>query len=145
MSSENIHLLEKEIHSTFDPSVLSGGIFESKLVGIAAYYPYQDSQNYHMFVHAIQELNRKYDKFGLADRIVLPIDAGFRPLNLDDFFGNLPSPGVADYLESEDGFYILLENGSRIVLQQDEASIDLENGFEVLQENGSEILLEQYV
>ena len=141
MSSENIHLLEKEIHSTFDPSVLSEGLFESKLVEIATYYPYQDSQNYHMFVHAIQELNRKYDKFGLADRIILPIDAGFRPLNLDDFFGDLPSPGVADYLELEDDFNILLENGGRIALQQDEASINLENGFKILQENGGEILL----
>ena len=119
MSSENIHLLEKEIHSTFDPSVLSGGIFESKLVGIAAYYPYQDSQNYHMFVHAIQELNRKYDKFGLADRIVLPIDAGFRPLNLDDFFGNLPSPGVADYLELENDSFLFQENAFKLTLEQD--------------------------
>ena len=141
MSSENIHLLEKEIHSTFDPSVLSEGLFESKLVEIATYYPYQDSQNYHMFVRAIQELNRKYDKFSLADRIILPIDAGFRPLNLDDFFGDLPSPGVPDYLELEDGFNILLENGGRIALQQDEASINLENGFKILQENGGEILL----
>lgn len=141
MSSENIHLLGKEIHSTFDPSVLSGGLFESKLVEIAAYYPYQDSQNYHMFVHAIQELNRKYDKFGLADRIILPIDAGFRPLNLDDFFGDLPTPGVPDYLELEDGFNIVLEDGSRITLEQDEAYIDLEDGFELLQENGFKILL----
>ena len=145
MSSENIHLLEKEIHSTFDPSVLSEGLFESKLVEIAAYYPYQDSQNYHMFVHAIQELNKKYDKFGLSDRIILPIDAGFRPLNLDDFFGDLPTPGVPDYLELEDGFNIVLEDGSRITLEQDEAYIDLEDGFELLQENGFKILLNQYV
>ena len=145
MDNLNIHLLEKEIHSTFNPSNFSGGIFESKLVEISTYYPYQDSENYNSFVHAIQELNKKYDNLGLAGRIIPPIDAGFRPLNLDDFFGDLPTPGVPDYLELEDGFTILLENGGRIELQQDEAAIDLENGFEILQESGSKILLEQYV
>ena len=119
MDNLNIHLLEKEIHSTFDPSVFSGGIFESKLVKIATYYPYQDSENYNSFVHAIQELNKKLDKFGLTSQIIQPVDAGFRPLNFEDFFGNFPSLGLSDYLELENDLFLFQENGFKLILEQD--------------------------
>jgi hypothetical protein len=36
-----------------------------------------------MFVHIIQELNRKLNTYGFADQIVEPIDAGFRPLEIN--------------------------------------------------------------
>ena len=86
MSSENPNELKSEIHSTLDAGVLAGGTLESRIAALASVYPTGDSQNYHMFTHIIQELNRKLDQFGFADNIVKPIDAGFRPLNFDDFF-----------------------------------------------------------
>lgn len=120
MSSENPHLLEKEIHSTFDTGVLAGGTLESKIASLASVYPTGDSQNYHMFTHMIQELNRKLDQYGFASNIVEPIDAGFRPLNFADFFGDAsPSSGLADFLELENDSYLFQENGSRLILEQD--------------------------
>lgn len=120
MSSENPHLLEKEIHSTSDTGILAGGTLESRIGALASVYETGDSQNYHMFTHIIQELNRKLDQFGFAGNIVGPTDAGFRPLNFVDFFGDAsPSSGLSDFLELEDDSYLLQENGSRLILEQD--------------------------
>lgn len=116
---DHIHLLRHEIHGTFDTGYFSQQAFEHRIVALYSGYPYEDSQNYHMYVHAIQELNKKLDKFGLTGQIVQPIDAGFRPLNFEDFFGNFPSLGLSDYLELEDDSYLLQENGSRLILEQD--------------------------
>ena len=131
---DHIHLLRHEIHGTFDTGYFADEAFEHRIVALGSGYPYEDSQNYHMYVHAIQELNKKLDKFGLTDQIIQPVDAGFRPLDLDNFF-----LGLADFLRLENGSYILQENGYKIILQQD---IDLENGFELLQENGFKLLTE---
>lgn len=120
MSSENPNLLRSEIHSTSDTGVLAGGTLESRIGALASVYETGDSQNYHMFTHMIQELNRKLDQYGFASNIVEPIDAGFRPLNFVDFFGDAsPSPGLADFLELEDDSYLFQENGSRLILEQD--------------------------
>ena len=119
MSSENPNLLRSEIHSTSDTGVLGGGTLESRINSLASVYPTGDPQNFHMFTHIIQELNRKLDQLGFANNIVTPIDAGFRPLNFDDFFDDLPSPVVADYLELEDGSFLFQENGFKLILEQD--------------------------
>ncbi|MGA0119854.1 MAG: hypothetical protein ACO3HJ_00200 [Methylophilaceae bacterium] len=120
MSSENPNLLRSEIHSTSDTGVLGGGTLESRIAALASVYSTGDSQNYHMFTHIIQELNRKLDQFGLANNIVTPIDAGFRPLNFNDFFGDAsPSPNLPDYLELEDDSYLFQENGFKLILEQD--------------------------
>jgi hypothetical protein len=119
MSSENPNELRSEIHSTSDTGILAGGTLESRVAALASVYPTGDSQNFHMFTHIIQELNRKLDQFGFADNIVTPIDAGFRPLNFNDFFGGSPSSGVADYLELEDDSFLFQENGFKLVLEQD--------------------------
>lgn len=116
---DNIHLLRHEIHGTFDTGYFADEAFEHRIVALYPDYPYEDSQNYHMYVHAIQELNKKLDKFGLTGQIVQPVDAGFRPLNFEDFFGNLPSIGLSDYLELEDDSYLLQENGFKLILEQD--------------------------
>jgi hypothetical protein len=120
MSSENANLLRSEIHSTSDTGVLGGGTLESRIAALASVYPTGDSQNYHMFSHIIQELNRKLDQFGLTSNIIQPVDAGFRPLNFNDFFGDAnPSPNLPDYLELEDDDFLLQENGFRLILEQD--------------------------
>ena len=87
MSSEHPNLLKQEIHNTFDGSIIGGGTFQTRIASLETLYPVYGSgvnQNRHMYSHMIQELNRKLDKFGFADQIVLPIDAGFRPL--DNFY-----------------------------------------------------------
>ena len=87
---------------------------------IASLYPTGDSQNFHMFSHIIQELNRKLDQFGLTSNIIQPVDAGFRLLNFNDFFGDAnPSPNLPDYLELEDDDFLLQENGFKLILEQD--------------------------
>ena len=113
MSSENPNELRSEIHSTSDTGVLAGGTLESRVVALASVYPTGDSQNFHMFTHIIQELNRKLDQVGFTDNIVQPIDAGFRPLNFNDFFAS------ASFLQLEDSSFILQENGSKLILEQD--------------------------
>ena len=117
--SENPHFLEKDIHGTFNWNDSIAEDFENQIGSFAAQYPISDSRNYHMFVHLIQEFNRKLDKFGLSARIFEPIDAGFRPLDLEGYFGDLITPGVNDFLELEDGFYLLQENGFKLILEQD--------------------------
>jgi hypothetical protein len=117
--SENPHFLEKDIHGTFNWNDSIAEDFENQIGSFAAQYPISDSRNYHMFVHLIQEFNRKLDKFGLSARIFEPIDAGFRPLDLEGYFGDLITPGVNDFLELEDGFDLLQENGFKLILEQD--------------------------
>lgn len=81
MSSEQPNLLKNEIHTTFDSSIIGGGTFQTRISALEDTYATTNSQNKHMYSHIIQELNRKLDKFGFASQIVLPIDAGFRPLD----------------------------------------------------------------
>lgn len=90
--AEDPNLLRKEILSEFDPAIIGGGSFQRRIAACEADFPItlgvsdRYSQNRHMFVHIVQELNRKLNKFGFADQIVHPIDAGFRPL--DSFYDN---------------------------------------------------------
>lgn len=115
--SDSPHLLEKKIHGTFNWNGSIEEDFKNQIISLAAQYPISDSQNYHMFVHLIQEFNRKLDKFGLSDRILEPIDAGFRPLDIEDSFGI--SPGLNDFLELEDDSHLLQENEFKLILEQD--------------------------
>jgi len=86
MSSENPNELRSEIHSTSDTGILTEGTLESRVTALSSVYSIGDSQNFHMFSHIIQELNRKLDQFGLTRQIIQPIDAGFRPLSVESFF-----------------------------------------------------------
>ena len=85
--AEDPNLLRRDILSTFDPAIIGGSSLQRKITDLAVDFPIffnksdRFSQNRHMFSHIIQELNRKLDKFGFADQIVHPIDAGFRPLD----------------------------------------------------------------
>tara|TARA_S200002703_G_scaffold148643_1_gene145528 strand:- start:108 stop:467 length:360 start_codon:yes stop_codon:yes gene_type:complete len=117
--SENPHFLEKEIHGTsvWDAAVAEN--FENQIGSLGAQYPINDSQNYHMFVRLIREFNRKLNKFELSERIFNPIDAGFRPLDVEGYFGDLTTSGLSDFLENEDGSNLLQENGFKLILEQD--------------------------
>lgn len=119
MPTENIHLLRHEIHSSFNTGDFNSNTFVERLANLFTDYPTGTAQNYHMYIHAMQEYNRKLDQLGFANNIVTPIDAGFRPLNFDDFFGVSSSPGVADYLELQDGSFLFQENGFKLILEQD--------------------------
>lgn len=112
MSIKNPHLLEKEIHGTFNWDVNTADSFKNEIISLLSSYPISESQNFHMFVHVVQEFNRKADKFGLFSSIIGPIDAGFRPLSLDDLLG--------DFLLLENGSHVLQENSSKLELEQDD-------------------------
>ena len=81
--AEDPNLLRREILSTFDPNIIGGGTLQDRITDLYDVYSTGDSQNFHMFTHIIQELNRKLDTYGFADQIVEPIDAGFRPMTLE--------------------------------------------------------------
>jgi hypothetical protein len=108
MSIKNPHLLEKEIHGTFNWDVNTAHSFKNEIVSLLGSYPISQSQNFHIFVHVVQEFNRKADKFGLFSSIISPIDAGFRPLSLDDL--------LRDFLLLESSSHLLQENSSKIEL-----------------------------
>lgn len=116
---ENIHLLRHEIHSSFDSNYFSTGGFESRISSLVSEYPTGDSRNYHLYSQAIQELNRRLVQLNLSGNITQPVDAGYRPLNFTDFFGDAESIGLADYLKLENDDFILQENGFKLVLEQD--------------------------
>ena len=99
MSSENPNLLRQDIHTNFDASTIGGGSFQDRIVALEDTYPLDSSQ--HMYTYVIQELNRKLDKFGFADQIVLPIDAGFRPL--PSSFPSFFTPGETFWTWSDVG------------------------------------------
>ena len=81
--AEDPNLLRRDILSTFDPAIIGGGTLQNRIINLFDTYPTGDTQNFHMFTHIIQELNRKLDAYGFADQIVGETDAGFRPLQLN--------------------------------------------------------------
>ena len=115
MSAENIHLLEKEIHQTFNWDDDTVNSFTSQIDSLLVSYPISESQNFHMFTHVIQELNRKLNKFGLADKIGHPIDAGFRPQDVADFFTDCLQLENGNFILDEDGFKLILESGDQLI------------------------------
>lgn len=86
MSTEHPNLLKNEIHASSNTGDLFHGHFENRINDLTGVYATGDSQNFHMYRHIIQDLNRKLDQNGFADKIVEPIDAGFRPENFSGFF-----------------------------------------------------------
>ena len=120
---ENPSLLRSEIKGSTSTVPLTGESSTSFVPRIAALvpdYPTGDTQNFHMFTKLIQQLNRKLDENNLNSHIVQNVDAGFRPLNFENFFGEAsPSIGIPDHLELENGNLLLQENGSALVLEQD--------------------------
>lgn len=118
--AENIHLLRHEIHSSFETGLFATGAFESRISTLPASYPTGDSQNFHIFTRVIQELNKRLDQLNLSSNISNPTDAGKRPLNFEDFFGDAsPSVGLSDFLELENDDFIFQENGFKLILEQD--------------------------
>ena len=108
---ENIHLLRHEIHSSDTVS----DDFVTRLLNITSDYPIDVSQNYHMFIHAMREFNKKLS----LSEITYAIDAGRRPENLLDFFENIETPSIDDFIEMENGHNLLQQNGYRLILEQD--------------------------
>jgi hypothetical protein len=68
-----------------------------------------------MFTHVIQELNRKLNKSGLADKIAHPVDAGFRPQDVADFFTDCLQLENGSFILDEDGFKLILESGDELI------------------------------
>lgn len=83
MSADSIHSTRQAIHSTLNADDLVNSLFVEKLSSYLQSFPIDNSQNYHAYVKALQEYNKKLYNLGLGDQIVQPVDAGFRPLNLE--------------------------------------------------------------
>ena len=122
--SENIHILESEIHENFDTGFFATGGYEAQLVNIASGYGIRDASNTnpqseHAFAKAIRELNRKLSQFDLSSNIVDAVDVGLAPTQdgLDNFFGNVATPTLPDFIELENDSFLLQENGSKIVME----------------------------
>lgn len=115
--AENIHLLEKEIHSSRDVSLFSNNHYASRIVALAS--EYSISEHFHLYAKAIRELNKKHNEFNLSSKIVAPVDAGFKPTDLTNFMLSTNSPGVPDNLLAENFNTLVQENGFNIVLEQD--------------------------
>ncbi len=119
MPTENIHLLRHDIHSSFNTGDFDSDIFVERLASLFPDYPTGVSQNYHMYIYAMQEYNRKLDSFGLTGKIVEPVDAGFRPLDFAAFFSGVPTSGLLDFVLLENGSSLLQQNSFKLALEQD--------------------------
>ena len=119
--SENIHRLEKEIHSSHSISLFSNDHFANRIGTLTSQYSL--TEDFHAYANVIQELNRKYSQFNLSNKIVSPVDAGLKPTSLTNFIASLgssspdPSPDsvlteAGDTLVQENGFNLLLEQSS---------------------------------
>ena len=119
MTTENIHLLRHEIHSSFNTSDFNSDTFLDRLANSLVDHPTETSQNYHMYSRAMREYNRKLDNLGLESRIVQPIGAGFTPIDVLLSFADVFTPGVLDFIELENDSFLLQENLFKLVLEQD--------------------------
>lgn len=114
--SENIHRLEKEIHSSHSISLFSNDHYANRIGALPSEYSL--SEHFHAYAKVIQELNRKYTQFNLSSKIVSSVDAGFKPTNLTDFIASL-NPSPTDDILTEAGDFLVQENGFNLVLEQD--------------------------
>tara|TARA_R110000772_G_scaffold115621_4_gene220475 strand:+ start:7924 stop:8274 length:351 start_codon:yes stop_codon:yes gene_type:complete len=114
---DTLHTLRHEIHFPRNLQEFNSGNFVEKMIDFWPLYPTGVAQNYHMYIYAMQEYNRKLDGFG--GEIVEPVDAGFRPIDFAAFFGGSPTPGLSDYLLLENGDLILQQSSFKIILEQD--------------------------
>tara|TARA_R110001592_G_scaffold334993_2_gene619534 strand:- start:2594 stop:2917 length:324 start_codon:yes stop_codon:yes gene_type:complete len=106
---KNIRLLQDEIHTSFDKSLFETRTFDAKISSLSTDHPISHRNDSHMYTHIVQELNRKYHFFGLDSFIQIPVDAGFRPVNLTSFFAGSISLENGSRLLSEDSSLLLLE------------------------------------
>ena len=89
--AENIHLLEKEIHSSSDINLFKNGFFAGRITQLLSVFP---SNSTH-FIRIIREYNKKLNEFNLSRQILLPVNSGFGPnfyqdqKDIDTFFGSL--------------------------------------------------------
>jgi hypothetical protein len=116
-NSESLHFIRNEIHSCENITQLNSGNFVERIFDFSSVYTTGNSQNYHMYIHAMQEYNRKLDNFG--GEITGPVDAGFRPIDFLAFFGDIPTSGLVDFLQSQDNNLILQQNSFKLILEQD--------------------------
>ena len=116
-NSESLHFIRNEIHSCKNITQLNSGNFVERMFDFSSVYTTGNSQNYHMYIHAMQEYNRKLDGFG--GEITGPVDAGFRPTDFLAFFGGIPTSGLVDFLQSQDNSFILQQNSFKLILEQD--------------------------
>lgn len=119
MSTENIHILRHEIHSSFNKEDFTSNVLSQRIADLFDDYATGDSQNYHMYMQCMQEYNKKLKMLGLDSKIVQPTDAGFRPLDFGAFFTDVQTSGLFDFIQMEDDFFLLQEDSTKIVLEQD--------------------------
>ena len=115
--AENIHLLEKEIHSSHNVTLFSNNHYANRIGALSS--EYSISEHFHAYAKVIQELNRKYSQFNLSSKITSPVDAGFKPTDLTSFIGSVISPSVPDNILTENSNTLVQENGFNLVLEQD--------------------------
>jgi len=115
---DTLHTIRHDIHSSQTLEVFTSGNFVSGILDFFPLYPTGTPQNYHMYIYAMQEYNRKLDGFG--GQVIEPVDAGFRPINFGSFFGGVPSPGINDFLLIEAGGFLLQQDSFKLVLEQDD-------------------------
>ena len=115
--NESLHFIRHEIHSCQNIAQLNSGNFVEKMFNLNLTYPMGDPQNYHMYIHAMQEYNRKLKSFG--GEVAGPVDAGFKPTDFFSFFSDIPTPGFDDFLQSQDNNFILQQNSFKLILEQD--------------------------
>jgi hypothetical protein len=117
MAVQSIHNLEKEIHSSHDVSLFSNNHYANRIAALVS--EYSISEHFHVYAKTIRELNKKHNEFNLSSKIISPVDAGFKPINLSNFLSLSNSPGVPDNLLAENYNTLVQENGFNIVLEQD--------------------------
>jgi len=124
--AENPHLIEKEIKSTFDTGYLATG-FDARLGAILDDFPITqesftstlNSQHFLTFQKVIRELNFKLDSYGLNSFIKDPLGEGFIPTTLTGFFSDVSTIGSDDFLQLEDGSFLVQQNSSKLVIVPD--------------------------
>ena len=115
--SENIHLLEKEIHSSHSIILFSNNHYANRIGALPSEYPL--SECFHAYSKVIRELNKKYNQFNLSSKIASSVDAGFKPTDLTNFMSSLGAGGATDVILTESSDTLVQENGFNLILQQD--------------------------
>lgn len=109
MASENPHLLEKLIHTTFSVDALTGtfpGNFADRITNLNDAFPTGDRRTRSIYDRLIKEYFRRLDHFGFANLQTDLTDAGFTPKSITGFFDLAKNGLLVNFFGASNSAYI---------------------------------------
>lgn len=153
MASENPHLLEKLIHTTFSVDALTGtfpGNFADRITNLSDAFPTGDRRTRSIYDRLIKEYFRRLDHFGFANLQTDLTDAGFTPKSITGFFDLAKNGLLVNFFGASNSAYIWSMRkvnttytgyACRIRRESDNMEVDVKFNSDDIVSNDSEVVL----